>query len=147
MHSQDAPSTSSVTCSRCHAATTVPFTPTPGRPVYCKACFAKRNAMGPRAGMWGSNAAPRVRAPPARRMLSQRRKGHFVHDAMAELQRGGTLDENQRRAFVEMVFTRGARQTTEAAQEFVREKAQDDTLTPAEAERLARLLDRYSSRQ
>ena len=143
MH-QNAPSSASVTCSRCHAATTVPFTPTPGRPVYCRACFSKRNAAARPA--WGANN-PRPRAPPGKHMLSQRRKGHFVHDALAELDKGGTMDENQRRAFVEMVFTRGARQTSQAAQEFVQEKAGEDVLSPAEAENLARLIDRYSARQ
>jgi len=30
-------------CTECGQVTTVPFKPTPGKPVYCKACFAKRN--------------------------------------------------------------------------------------------------------
>jgi hypothetical protein len=80
-------------------------------------------------------------------MLSQRRKGHFVHDALAELQKADAMDESQRRAFVEMVFTRGARQTSQAAQEFLREKAEEDVLPPDTAERLAGLVDRYSARQ
>jgi hypothetical protein len=80
-------------------------------------------------------------------MLSQRRKGHFVHDALAELGRADAMDEGQRRAFVEMVFTRGARQTSQAAQEFLREKAQEEVLPPETAERLAGLVDRYSARQ
>jgi len=28
-------------CSECHKATTIPFEPTKGKPVYCKTCFAK----------------------------------------------------------------------------------------------------------
>lgn len=143
MSSQHAPSSGqAVTCSRCRQPAHVPFTPTPGRPVYCRACFAKRSATYDR----GPHAPP-VRAPPARRMLSQRRKGHFVHDALAELDRSDAMEEAQRRAFVEMVFTRGARQTSQAAQEFLREKAQEDVLPQETAERLAGLVERYSARQ
>ena len=133
-----------VTCTRCRSPTTVPFTPTPGRPVYCKACFAKRPGAGPRMGQ--AMPAPRPRGQ-GRRMLSQRRKGHFVHDALAELEKGGTMDETQRRAFVEMVFTRGARQTSDAAKEYVHEKAEEKLISPLEAEHLAELIDRYTSRQ
>jgi len=32
------------TCTECGKATTVPFKPTAGKPVYCRACFSKRNA-------------------------------------------------------------------------------------------------------
>ena len=31
-----------VTCAECGAATTVPFKPTEGRPVYCRDCFRSR---------------------------------------------------------------------------------------------------------
>ncbi|MCW4030104.1 MAG: hypothetical protein NWE92_10725 [Candidatus Bathyarchaeota archaeon] len=31
-------------CATCNQPTTVPFKPTPGKPVYCKTCFAKRLA-------------------------------------------------------------------------------------------------------
>lgn len=31
-----------VTCARCHEQTTVPFYPSQGRPVYCRACFMAR---------------------------------------------------------------------------------------------------------
>jgi CxxC-x17-CxxC domain-containing protein len=30
-----------VKCTECHKSTTVPFEPTKGKPVYCKACFSK----------------------------------------------------------------------------------------------------------
>ena len=32
------------TCSQCGKATTVPFKPTQGRPVFCKECFQHRKA-------------------------------------------------------------------------------------------------------
>ena len=34
-----------VTCAQCHEQTTVPFYPSQGRPVYCRACFQASRAM------------------------------------------------------------------------------------------------------
>ena len=34
-------------CSVCNEVAVVPFKPTPGKPVYCKACFAKRLTSQP----------------------------------------------------------------------------------------------------
>jgi CxxC-x17-CxxC domain-containing protein len=34
------------TCSACGKETTVPFRPTPGRPVFCKECFQQRKFAG-----------------------------------------------------------------------------------------------------
>lgn len=31
-----------VKCTSCNQTATVPFKPTPGKPVYCKTCFSKR---------------------------------------------------------------------------------------------------------
>ena len=36
------------TCSSCGKETTVPFRPSPGRPVYCRECFRQRKGPGPR---------------------------------------------------------------------------------------------------
>ena len=33
------------TCSQCGKETTVPFKPTQGRPVYCRACFQQRRTL------------------------------------------------------------------------------------------------------
>ena len=33
------------TCSQCGKETTVPFKPTPGRPVYCRECFQQRRSL------------------------------------------------------------------------------------------------------
>lgn len=55
-----------VTCTQCKKATTVPFTPTPGKPVYCDECFRKkRQEGGPRGaggpGGSGGRGGPRGR--------------------------------------------------------------------------------------
>lgn len=126
-------------CARCRAATTVPFTPRPGRPVYCRGCMARRRAAAERRV---------VRQPPARRMLSMGRKGHFVHDAKHVLHAtDGGPEEDHVRGFVEAVFVRGARQGTGAAQGYLAEKLADGTLSVEQSRRLGELLDRYSVRR
>jgi CxxC-x17-CxxC domain-containing protein len=39
------------TCSECGQATEVPFSPTPGKPVYCRDCFQNRKST-PRYNTW-----------------------------------------------------------------------------------------------
>lgn len=34
-----------VNCAKCECSTTVPFYPSQGRPVYCRACFLKMNVL------------------------------------------------------------------------------------------------------
>lgn len=80
-------------------------------------------------------------------MLSMRRKGHFVYDALASLDEENQMDEDQRRTFVEMVFTRGARQDTATAQEFLDEKREEGIVSDEEASTIARVLDRYTERR
>ena len=143
-----------VTCSDCGQPTEVPFVPTPGRPVYCRACFAKRNASGP------GSAGPARRPPPRRefpanaprpgsnsrkRMLAQGRKGHFMYDAREILKASeGGMEDQHHRAFLEGLFARGARGSTEDAQVFLDEKLADNTINQGEREGLGRLLERYS---
>lgn len=127
----------------------MPFTPTPGRPVYCRGCFERRPApagRGPRS-RGGPNSGSQPNVQPARRMLSYRRKGHFVHDALAGLDDNDTMDDDQRRTFVEMLFARGARQTTTAAAEFLEEKQGEGLISDDEAAALTRVLDQYSQRR
>ena len=139
-----------VSCSRCGSQASVPFTPTPGRPVYCRPCFERRPApsarAGPRRGR-GSNGGAEPNVQPSRRMLSYRRKGHFVHDALAGLEENDRMDDEQRRTFVEMVFARGARQTTRAALDFLDEKREEGVVSDAEAAAVARVVEHYSQRR
>lgn len=128
-----------ITCSRCKATDTVPFRPTPGRRILCGACHKKARDRMVRA--------PRIPLPPPKRMLSMRRKGHFIYDAMEVVHAEGELEESQRRAFVEMVFARGSRQTSRAAIAFIEEKAEEGILVPDEAERLAALVQDYSRKR
>ena len=146
-----------VTCSGCGVTTTVPFQPTPGRPVYCRECFAKQGGGAPSRGpprpgggpggppsRFGSRDTFQANPPPARkRMMAQGRKTHFVYDARELLGRG-KMPENEVRAFIETVFSRGARQSSEAARAFIQEKRDAGALTKEEADGLERLIEQYS---
>lgn len=76
-------------------------------------------------------------------MLAQGRKAHFVYDVKEILSRGLMIEEN-RRVFIEMLFIRGARQSTEDAYAYLEEKVLDKTITDDEAVRIGALVDRYS---
>lgn len=98
------------------------------------------------ASRFGSTSY-RERGPqtPRKRMMAQGRKGHFMHDAKAlMLKAPGKLDEGHVRAFLEGVFARGTRQSTEDARRFLDEKLADETLTKEQHAGLARLIEQYS---
>ena len=77
--------------------------------------------------------------------MAQGRKGHFLFDARAILDRmEGGMDDQHARAFLEGLFARGARQSTEAAQIFLEEKVKDETVTHEQAIELGKLIDKYS---
>jgi hypothetical protein len=78
-------------------------------------------------------------------MLAQGRKGHFMFDAKAILSSVGGMEDKDQRAFLEGLFARGARGSTEDAQLFLDAKvAEGVLLTPEQREGLGRLLERYS---
>lgn len=149
-------------CTSCGQMTTLPFTPTPGRPVYCRACFAKRQPDRRSAGGPGGHGAPRFastnagagerprpRAPAVpgarKRMMAMGRKGHFMHDAKEVLRRQeGGMEDQHHRAFLEGLFARGSRQSVDDARAFLDEKLADKTITPDEHRGLSDLVQRYS---
>jgi CxxC-x17-CxxC domain-containing protein len=133
-----------VVCTKCHKATSVPFTPTPGRPVFCRECFAKsQNTRTLRE----TGDAPRPAPVPGarKRMMAQGRKGHFMYDSKEALfEREGGMDDKDVRAFLEGLFARGARGSTEAAQEFLEEKLAAELITSQQRHALGNLVERYS---
>lgn len=138
-----------ITCTKCGKAASVPFTPTPGRPVFCRDCFVRpAPSAGSSPGAYGTRAdrpAPRPVPGARKRMLAQGRKGHFMFDAKAVLATAGGMDDKDQRAFLEGLFARGARSSTEDAQVFLDEKlAEGIILTPEQRNGLGRLLERYS---
>lgn len=145
-----APSTA-ITCTKCGKPAHVPFTPTPGRPVFCRDCFVR--PTGPSGGRGfdartpGTDRPARAPVPGARkRMLAQGRKGHFMFDAKEVLATlPGGMDDKDARAFLEGLFARGARVSTEDAQVFLDEKlAEAKIITLEQRNGLGRLLERYS---
>ena|SRR5687767_6477842 len=135
-----------VVCSKCGQTTSVPFAPTPGRPVFCRECFSKQSATRPAPrGDSGPRFGAKPNQMPRKRMMAQGRKGHFVHDARAVLVRmEGGMDDQHVRAFLEGLFARGARTSTQAAQEFLDEKLADETITIDQRRALGDLVERYS---
>lgn len=98
------------------------------------------------AGRFGSTSW-RERGPqtPRKRMMAQGRKAHFMHDAKTLMAKApGTVEEQQVRAFLEGVFQRGTRQSTEDARRYLDEKLADETLTKEQHAGLARLIEQYS---
>lgn len=168
MNSNSAPAAgtrqaTTVTCGDCAKETTVPFVPTPGRPVYCRDCFAKRQNAPQRGG--GSTPRPggpqrpgprgrgggfgraevNTRPQARRRMMKQGRKTHFLYDARELMEKADTgMEANNHRAFLEGLFARGARNGTESAIEFLDEKEGEGVITKDEHKGLLRLVDRYS---
>ncbi|HUR69332.1 MAG TPA: CxxC-x17-CxxC domain-containing protein [Candidatus Thermoplasmatota archaeon] len=154
-HYSPAPQTrTEITCTKCGKAASVPFAPTPGRPVFCRDCFVRPTGgstgfQGNRSSGFASNAdrPARVPVPGARkRMMAQGRKGHFMYDAKEALgMREGGMDDKDVRAFLEGLFARGARQSTEDAQVFLDEKeTEGKIITADQRDALGRLLERYS---
>jgi len=48
-----------VKCTTCAQTATVPFKPTPGKPVYCKTCFSKNMASQPQKIVGNNNFEPK----------------------------------------------------------------------------------------
>lgn len=141
------PTRTNVTCSKCSKPTTVPFAPTPGRPVFCRDCFAKTSAGRSQQRAWSDTpAAPRPPVPGARkRMMAQGRKTHFIYDAREALASvEGGMDAKDERAFLEGLFARGARGSTEDAQLFLEQKVNDGVVKHDQAVLLGKLIDKYS---
>jgi hypothetical protein len=76
-------------------------------------------------------------------MLAQGRKAHFVYDVRAVLART-KVDPADHRAFIEALFSRGSRASTEEAKNFLETKLDDGTFTLDEANAILALLERYS---
>lgn len=96
---------------------------------------------GGAAGGTSRSQGPNTR----KRMMAQGRKGHFMHDAKAALMAiEGKMDEQYVRAFLEGIFQRGTRQSTEDALVYLDEKVAEGTVSKDQGNALADLIERYS---
>lgn len=78
-------------------------------------------------------------------MMAQGRKAHFMHDAKAVLLAQPTkFDDVTVRPFLETMFQRGTRQSTDDALNFLDTKVADETVTKDQGNALANLIERYS---
>lgn len=136
-----------VTCSKCGKPASVPFVPTPGRPVFCRDCFSKTSPRTNSFGGGGSRegSAPSIALPSKKRMMAQGRKTHFLYDAKEILgEIPGGMEQKDNRAFLESLFAKGARGSTQDAQVFLEDKVKDGGVTHEQAILLGRLIDKYS---
>lgn len=106
-------------------------------------------APGRFGGDRGEGGRPAQRGGPnpnqRKRMMAQGRKGHFMHDAKAALLGNeGKMDEQYVRAFLEGIFQRGTRQSTEEALVYLDEKVSEGTVSKDQGNALADLIERYS---
>lgn len=86
---------------------------------------------------------PPRRTEPRKRMMAQGRKSYFLYDARAFLERTG-MPAEKHRAFLETLFAKGSRTSTQDAIDFIGTKVDEKVLTAAEGNGLADLVDRYS---
>lgn len=101
----------------------------------------------PPAARYGSTQAFNrpPNAQPRKRMMAMARKGHFMHDAREVFVRfPGKLEEQHVRAFLEGIFQRGTRQSTEDALLYLDTKVADSSVTKDQGNALADLIERYS---
>lgn len=80
---------------------------------------------------------------PRQKMFDQSRDELFEYDARQALD-DAPIDEDHYKAFLQQVMTRGSRQGIENAKDFVQSKAEEEMLDQDTADRLKRLLDKYS---
>lgn len=119
--------------------------------------------VGPRGGVSGEGPAtppagregPRRQAAPQRRgafdrpatdrrrMLDLRREGHFKYDLKDVLSRS-SLPSEQVAAFAATIFSKGSRQSTVDAKDWVTAKLNENVITKAERDAINTLIDRYS---
>jgi len=86
------------------------------------------------------------RAPHAndrKRMLDLGREGHFKYDLREALAKG-TLPAEQHTAFIATIFSKGSRQSTVEAKDWVTSKLNEQVITKAERDAINTLIDRYS---
>ena len=110
--------------------------------------FAPRGGVFPRPGppRGGDRGEARDRAPSPndrKRMLDVGREGHFRFD-LKEILLQSTLPPEQVASFVATVVSKGARQSTMDAKDWVTSKLNEGVIAKAERDAINTLIDRYS---
>lgn len=76
-------------------------------------------------------------------MLDLRREGHFKYD-LREVLSKSSLPPEQLQAFAATIFSKGSRQSTVEAKEWVTQKLNEQVITKPERDAINTLIDRYS---
>lgn len=120
-------------------------TPPPYRGSYAPAPNQSRDnrSGGPGRAEGGRDGGFRRENNDRRRMLDLRREGHFKYD-LKEVLMGSSLPPEQITAFAATVFSKGSRQSTGEAKDWVTSKLTENLITKAERDAINTLLDRYS---
>lgn len=104
--------------------------------------FAPRGggqAAPPRSGGFDRPANQSER----KRMLDISREGHFKYDLREVLSRS-SLPPEQLKAFAATIFSKGSRQSTVEAKDWVTQKLNENVITKNERDAINTLIDRYS---
>lgn len=78
-----------------------------------------------------------------KRMLDISREGHFKYDLRDVLSKS-SLPAEQIHAFAATIFSKGSRQSTVEAKDWVTAKLNENVITKAERDAINTLIDRYS---
>ncbi|HVM45524.1 MAG TPA: hypothetical protein VM582_06275 [Candidatus Thermoplasmatota archaeon] len=95
--------------------------------------------FAPRGGGGYDRPAPTER----KRMLDISREGHFRYDLREVLARS-SLPPEQIAAFTATIFSKGSRQSTVEAKDWVTQKLAENIITKTERDAINTLIDRYS---
>ena len=76
-------------------------------------------------------------------MLDLRREGHFKYDLKEALAKSSVPPE-QMAAFAATIFSKGSRQSTVEAKDWVTQKLHENVITKAERDAINTVIDRYS---
>ncbi|HUR68278.1 MAG TPA: hypothetical protein VM370_03460 [Candidatus Thermoplasmatota archaeon] len=94
------------------------------------------------AGGGGYDRAPQ-QGTERKRMLDLRREGHFRYD-LKDVLAHSSLPPEQVAAFAATIFSKGSRQSTLEAKDWVTAKLAENVITKQERDAINTLIDRYS---
>lgn len=99
--------------------------------------------FGPRSGGAGGQYERRASDTDRKRMLDLRREGHFKYDLKEALAKS-TLAPEQLASFAATIFSKGSRQSTMDAKDWVTQKLTEGVITKTDRDAINTLIDRYS---
>ena len=99
--------------------------------------------FAPRGGGGGGYGGPAPQRSERKRMLDISREGHFRYD-LREVLSKSSLPPEQLKAFAATIFSKGSRQSTVEAKDWVTTKLNENVITKAERDAINTLIDRYS---